>query len=159
MSERTAHGAMECLGASVTAAVLLLLLSPGVVGAEGPLRDPTRPPLQRVDPASDPKARPRAPLALTAVFFAEGHRIAIVNGERVGVGDVVQGARVIAIERGRVVLVREDTRFELELVDDVKRPTRGGTIGKTIPAAPGDPREETRETPRVPKTPREGSPS
>ena len=136
--------------ATATALLLALLLAQDAAG-DATRADPTRPPLQRVNPVSGaPQIEARAPLSLTAVFFAEGKRIAIVNGRRVGPGDVVQDARVIAIERGRVVLIRDDTRLELELVGDVKRPS-GRPAGPAV--------DRTEETPRVPPAAREGSPS
>ncbi len=145
--DRTRAGIRAC----VIAALLGLLFS-GLAHAEPALADPTRPPLTRVGPKLEQKIEKRAPLTLSAVFFAEDHRSAIVNGERVGKGDVVQGARVIEIELGRVVLIRDDARIELPLVGDVKRPRR--TDAESDPA-----NERTEETLRVPAAPREGSPS
>jgi len=151
VSERLPDGARAGIRACAIAALFSLFFS-GIAHAEPALADPTRPPLARVGVKLDKKIEKRAPLTLSAVFFAEGHRTAIVNGERVGKGDVVQGARVIEIERGRVVLIRDDARIELALIGDVKRPRR--TDDESDPAD-----ERTEETLRVPAAPREGSPS
>ena len=91
-------------------------------GAET-LSDPTRPPVVPVDPNRAVTDDRGTPLEIQAVFFAEGRRIAIVSGQRVATGDLVQSARVLRIERDRVVLFRDGETLELELVrEDVKQP-------------------------------------
>lgn len=94
---------------------LLLALSP--LAYAGSLRDPTQPPKgSSVDPKIEAPLGTRTPLVLHAIFFAEGRRIAIINDQRLGINDVVQSARVVKIERGRVSLIRGGESIELQLV-------------------------------------------
>ena len=158
MSDRNPRRATPSL-AACAAALSVLLLWPSAAGADAALRDPTRPPLRPDAPAADRKVDSRAPLDLSAVFVAKGKRAAIVNAERVGVGDVIQGARIVAIERGRVVLVREGARIELELVDDVKRPASRDASATPTADASNAPPPNRREKSREPTATREGSPS
>ncbi len=56
------------------------------------LRDPTRPYLE---PTPVTKAQSR--FHLSAIFVSDDRRVAILNGKRVKVGDLVEGAKVIEI--------------------------------------------------------------
>ena len=87
-----------------------------VSAAEG-LPDPTRPPAALAPKAPAETERRGDSLELRAVFFAEGRRIAIVNGRRLRVGDEIEGATVRAIGPGNVELVRGEERVRLELID------------------------------------------
>jgi len=95
-----------------TYAVLLLLALglPTVCLADEILRDPTRP--------YSPKARElaaRPVFTLNAVIVSAERRVAIVNGRRVGVGDSVDGAMVIAIEKTQLVLEQDGKRITVAL--------------------------------------------
>jgi len=116
----------------VLSQVILVLLGSTIAIADE-LPDPTRPP-SVLDAAAAPDPRGIDPsttsqLVLNAIFFAEGRRIAIINDQRVGLGDVVQAAEVTAIERDRVSLVRQGEPIELQLIgNDVKRLTTAATL-------------------------------
>jgi len=67
---------------------LCLFLSPGVVLAE--LLDPTRPPnLEKVA-----KVRKDGVYTLTAIYYSQGRKLAIINGKLVKKGDTINGGRV-----------------------------------------------------------------
>ncbi len=62
------------------------------------LRDPTRPWSARsVAPVGTVTATGVTGFRVTAIFTSEKRRIAVVNGQRVGEGDLVDGATVVEI--------------------------------------------------------------
>jgi MSHA biogenesis protein MshK len=76
---------------------LLLASAPGL--AAEPLRDPTRP----YTPAE--RARESTPrFVVNAIIVSPERRVAILNGRRLTVGDSLDGATVIAIEKDQLVL-------------------------------------------------------
>jgi hypothetical protein len=100
---------------------LLLLLVPGLATA-ATLRDPTRPP-DSLSVAGDVVEPGPSRWRLQGMFYRDGSRSALVNGRRVGVGDRVDGARVVSVDDRAVVLQRDGDRFELTPADPrVKRP-------------------------------------
>ena len=128
MSDRSLPWGASCLVA--------LLLASGAALA-GPSTDPTRPPDFRAAAAAAARTQTDSPLELQAVFYAEGRRVAIINGERLRVDENVQSARVVRIERDRVALRRDGETIELELVNaDVKRPAPAPALAEDEIAAP-----------------------
>jgi len=93
-------------------AVLLLL---GPWGGAQALSDPMRPP--HFEPHVAEPTPPAEPVtwALTMVKYSQTRRSALLNGRTVREGDVVEGARVSAIERDAVVLVRDGEKIRVEL--------------------------------------------
>ncbi|NBB91655.1 MAG: GspB domain-containing protein, partial [Gammaproteobacteria bacterium] len=59
--------------------------------------------------------RERAPFRLQSILLAPERRIAIIDGQRLRVGDRLDNAEVRAIEPGRVVLERAGERIELNI--------------------------------------------
>ena len=99
------------------------------------LPDPTRPPSvpasADVDDAQAIDSRASSQLVLNAIFFAEGRRIAIINNQRLGLGDLIGAAEITAIERDHVSLLRESEEIELHLIThDVKQLTTEATISR-----------------------------
>lgn len=87
------------------------------------MHDPTRPPAAAIATAP---ATPQesSPLDLSAIFFAEGRRVAIINGERVRERDTIGNAQIIAISQGTVRLSRDGRIVRLVLVEkDIKKMT------------------------------------
>lgn len=78
--------------------------------AEEILRDPTRPYLPATGAAA---ATPR--FAVNAIIVSSARRVAIVNGQRVGVGGSVDGATVISIEKDQLVLEQDGKQLTLGL--------------------------------------------
>ncbi len=95
---------------------LVLTVMPSLVAAT--LNDPMRPPAALLGSRPAPDAAPATPPAvsfhLTSTLVGGARRVAIINDALVGVGDEVEGARVLTIEpraariryRGRVLVLR-----------------------------------------------------
>lgn len=91
----------------------------------GALSDPTRPQGWQPRPqgAVEQVAPKDAALQLQGTYSLAGRRSAIISGQRVMVGDEVSGAKVVEINKNRVVLQRDGEEIELaSLVPDVKSP-------------------------------------
>ncbi len=91
-----------------TAFLLFGLVS--MVSAEE-LRDPTRP--HTFNPGRTVEGLPS--FTVNAIFVSEERRLAIINGERVQVGDVVSGARVVSIQKEQVTLSASGKQFTARL--------------------------------------------
>jgi hypothetical protein len=93
---------------TITARWLLILgmlaTSASVLAEQDPaLRDPTMPDGWRAPAASkDPERAPT--LRLHGTFSVAGSRSALIDGQRVGVGDEIAGATVLRIEKNSVIL-------------------------------------------------------
>lgn len=130
--------ALACLSVGICAALS--------VRADAPLSDPTRPEVAL--PVADPEKPATHTLALHAILHGEGRRLAVVNGQRVDVGDVVDGARVLAIEADHVRLRRDGETLVIELVSPVfKRVRERARAESRFHAVP---RAETAPAPRGP---------
>lgn len=84
---------------SISLLVLMLLLVSGHSLAQEPMRDPTRPYSAPVMLNASP-----ARFKVNAIVNSDKRRLAIVNGRRLGVGDEIGGAVVVAIRASEVVL-------------------------------------------------------
>ncbi len=109
--------------------LVLAVLCAGQVAGEtvSPLSDPTRPQGWRpTDPEGAASGGPSIDgLRLQGTFSVAGKRSAMISGQRVMVGDEVSGARVIEIDRHRVVLRIDGQTVELaSLLPPVKAPTK-----------------------------------
>ncbi len=83
---------------SLLIGLLLLGVSTPVI-ADEVLRDPTRPYSARAVRTLN------APVfTVNAIFSSAERRVAIVNGQRVGVGGRVDGATVVSIDKNQLVL-------------------------------------------------------
>ena len=92
---------------------IFTLLSIGITAAclaDEILRDPTRPYLPQ---ARELTTKPR--YAVNAIIVSTERRVAIVNGQRVGVGDTIDGATVVTIEKHQLVLEQDGTRITVGL--------------------------------------------
>ncbi len=99
----------------------LALLFLGRSSQASELDDPTRPAVRTFSVADEASAKKTDALVLHAILYAEGRRIAIVNDQRLHEDDVVQAARIVAIEKDRVLLTRAGKKIELMLVPhDIK---------------------------------------
>lgn len=109
---------------STLASLYMLLMLAGVSAGAGPtataeaadvLVDPTRPRGWQA-PAARPEGQGESaavPLKLQGTFRAAGRRSAVINGQRVAVGDRVSGAEVVEIGKDRVVLEVDGDTVEL----------------------------------------------
>ena len=96
------------------ALVCLACLLLTALQAEAELADPMRPSWSL--PAGPAAEMPSGALRVSAVFISGERRIAVVNGQRVRVGDSVAGAYVSRIERDRVGFRRGDEAFSVPLL-------------------------------------------
>ena len=122
-------------------ALLGMALWTSLAGGQDLLRDPTRPPasLAWQTPATPDAAN--ALFELSAVIFADGRRLAIINGERVKEQDRIGTARVVRIAREGVRLERSGELIELRLVPhDVKDAADPKLLGRASEAKVGDAR-------------------
>lgn len=92
------------------------------------LNDPTRPPLSAPAKAVKPRATlaPAPKLQLNAITYSRqgsGHS-AIINGQRVGIGDRIGGATVDDIRQAAVLLTRGKQRITLEFAGGVQKRQR-----------------------------------
>lgn len=98
----------------ITLLLAILLAAPPGWAAED-LADPTRPAWAR---SSNDKAGIRAPgWKLSSIVVGETRRVAVINDEAVGIGDVVNGATVMEILPYAVTLRRNGRDFTLTLLD------------------------------------------
>ena len=95
--------------------LLLCAVAGGSVAAgDEQLRDPTRPSGWRTLPQQEAADATNAQvLKLKGTFNVGGSRSALVNGQRVRVGDLVAGAEVVDIRADKVVLDMNGERREL----------------------------------------------
>lgn len=91
-------------------ASLLLISLPSTALAER--RDPLRPPDFHAAPSVESDFNADA-WRLASTLVSGDRRVAIINGRAVNAGETVGGARVLAIERGRVRLNYRGHRFVL----------------------------------------------
>ena len=83
---------------SILTLAVVLLVAPILANAQESLRDPTRPwSAKSVAPVGTVTATGVTGFRVTAIFTSEKRRIAVVNGQRVGEGDLVDGATVVEI--------------------------------------------------------------
>ena len=91
-----------------------LILAPTLAsGQDDPMRPPTPEELARFGP--DPAGTKGESFRLQSVLIAPDRRVAIVNDRRLVVGDMIDGARVTAIEPGGIVLETADRTIELKV--------------------------------------------
>ncbi len=98
--------------------IALLMMSPALALGQGELRDPTRPPTQgEIDAwfGDGPGPGQSAPFQLQSILLAPKRRIAVIDGQRLRLGETVDNAEVMLIEPGRVVLERNGERIELTI--------------------------------------------
>ena len=98
----------------IVAGTILVAVANLCLGADL-LRDPTRPYTAReLTAATAPH------FVVNAIIISSERRVAIVNGRRVGIGDKVGNATVIAIEKERMILELYGKRISAELHDGAK---------------------------------------
>ena len=57
-------------------------------------------------------------LKLTATLVSETHPMAMVDGELIGIGDKIEGMRLVAVREGKAVFARGGKRYVFEISDD-----------------------------------------
>lgn len=115
----------RCGSAPLAAMAAALMLSSASTSAQERLPDPTA---RTTMVAQRVGAPPNPRWVLESTLVASDRRLAVINGETVGVGDAIRGARVVAIEAYGVRLRTGDGMIELSLSGavDPKRTVGGG---------------------------------
>ena len=88
---------------------LITALMVGTENTYAALLDPTKP--------VDFSAREGNGFVLSAIVIASDHRLAVINGKIVHVGDEVNGAKVTAINKDTVAIDGPDGKHSLVLID------------------------------------------
>lgn len=68
------------------------------------LRDPTKPVMSPLTQTSSPSSPKEDNYILQSILIGPMRRLAMINGQLVGTGSSIQGARVLAIDKNHVVL-------------------------------------------------------
>jgi len=87
------------------------------------LDDPTKPPFPSSStvPVIEQEIEAGPQLALSSILISPDRRIAVINGQILKRNELIEGARVVAIEPGRVLLDNAGEKIELFLLSDVKK--------------------------------------
>lgn len=88
------------------------------------LDDPTRPPGHRLALAGGKKVLTEAQYYLSSVRISATRRTAVVNDRSVESGDVINGAKVLAIYPSSVKLKKQGKTFTVRLVSQVVKKTK-----------------------------------
>lgn len=121
-----------CRGSCFRTTLVLLVLLAGLGRAAAEevsvrdLPDPMAPPPKAAQPptGSEASSEPvqRVTYRLQGVKIDSSHRSAVINGQMVSVGDVVDGATVVSIESDNVVVQGGDEPITLKLLrNEVKQ--------------------------------------
>jgi MSHA biogenesis protein MshK len=95
------------------------------------LPDPTKPPAAFLHG----EAAPTGPV-LQSVLIAPSHRLAVISGKTVYVGDSYEGAKVISIAENEVILQNGKSRQVMRLYPVLRKPATDGASGAK-PDTPG----------------------
>jgi hypothetical protein len=96
--------------ANLAISVMLLSGVPGMSSGDEILRDPTRP-----YAASEGGVAAAPRFLVNAIIVSSERRVAIVNGQRVVIGESVHGATVVAIEKDQLTLEKDGERITARL--------------------------------------------
>ena len=102
-------------------AIALLMLSNNVLAQ---LDDPTRPPGYRLVLPGGKKASTKTYYSLSSVRISKMRRTAVINNRKVETGDIVNGAKVIAIYPSSVKLSKQGKTFTVRLLSQVVKKVR-----------------------------------
>jgi len=103
---------------------LLMLFSAVPIAIQAQLDDPTRPPGYRLVLPGGKKAVTADRFSLSSVRISSTRRSAIVNDRSVESGDMVNGAKVVAIYPSSVKLKKQGKIFTVRLVSQIIKKTR-----------------------------------
>ena len=103
----------------------LFVLSIVPITLQAQLDDPTRPPGHRlILPSSQKSASTTVYYSLSSVRISSARRSAIVNDRSVETGDLVNGAKVVAIYPSSVKLKKQGKVFTVRLISPIMKKTR-----------------------------------
>lgn len=94
---------------------------------QGPLSDPTRPPVGAIGGAGQ-TAQKSLKWKLTSTLISRQRRVAVINDQVVRVGQKIDGAVLVAVEPGSALLHHAGQKIQLKLV--------AGTVKQAVEPAP-----------------------
>jgi len=103
--------------------IVIALLSILPIALHAQLDDPTRPPGFRLTSPHGKKATTNY-FSLSSVRISPMRRTAVVNNRAVETGDMVNGAKVIAINPSSVQLKKQGKVFIVKLISSIMKKTR-----------------------------------
>lgn len=109
-------------------ALVALLALPALATAADEVRDPMQPTWLRGgnSPAQSVQS-PRQRFSVDTIVVSPERRVAIINGRSVGVGEWINGAKVLKIDPDAVTLELDGARFTIALaITDIKKTSRHG---------------------------------
>lgn len=92
--------------------------------AQAQLDDPTRPPGHRLILPGGKKASTVASFTVSSVRLSSTRRTAIINDRSVETGDIVNGAKVVAIYPSAVKLKKQGKVFTVRLISRIMKKIR-----------------------------------
>lgn len=91
------------------------------------IHDPMQPTWLRGGSSTQPERTREQRFSVDTIVVSPERRIAIINGRSVGVGEWVNGAKVMRIDPEAVILELDGTRFTIALaITDIKKASRNG---------------------------------
>ena len=103
---------------------ILMIFSIVPITLKAQLDDPTRPPGHRLVLPGGKKANGVIQYSLSSVRISSARRTAVVNDRFVEPGDIINGAKVVAIYPSSVKLKKQGKTFTLRLVSQAVKKTR-----------------------------------
>ncbi len=104
----------------------VLLMMSGISASVIALDDPTEPPFRPIlDNMVIEDKEVISIFTLSSILISPNRRVAVINGQILKRNELIEGARVIAIEPDRVLLDNAGKKMELFLLSDVKRKAAG----------------------------------
>ncbi|MFV2057310.1 MAG: hypothetical protein ACC707_12635 [Thiohalomonadales bacterium] len=103
--------------------VLLTLASVLMTNIEAKVKDPTKPVFfsQKKTPVRVQRKIVHVPLVLNSILISEQRRLAVINNVLVGVGDMVDKAKIVEINRDYVIVVRQKKSSRLAFGQSIRK--------------------------------------
>ena len=108
----------------ITILFSLMLLAVMPITLKAQLDDPTRPPGHRLVLPGGKKSDATVRYSLSSVRISATRRSAVVNDRSVESGDIVNGAKVVAIYPSAVKLKKQGKIFTVRLISQIVKKTR-----------------------------------
>jgi MSHA biogenesis protein MshK len=103
-----------------TKKLVFILILMGTNATAAPFADPTRPPSFTAPSEAAPSGRPR----LESVLIGPDRRIAVIDGQRVQLGERFRGGQVVSISESEVVIRSGQASETLRLFPQVEKQNR-----------------------------------
>jgi len=112
-----------------TQLVLLILVSVYMTSIDAKVKDPTKPVYfkQKQTPKRVKPKIVQVPLVLNSILISEQRRLAVINNVLVAVGDMVDKAKIVEINRDYVIVVRQKRTSRLAFGRSIRKIMRPKT--------------------------------